>query len=64
MLIPKKRYVIEERDDQDYLVTKYSVYDTDECGFIENKIFGVYETEEECQKDIDNFNSFKIVKVS
>ena len=62
MLKPKSRLVIEDRNGQDYCTTKYSVYDTDECGFIENKIFGIYETEEECQREIDNFNSFSLVK--
>lgn len=62
MLKPKKRLVMEDRDGQDYCVAKWSVYDTDECGFIENKIFTIYETEEECQKAIDYFNSFSVVK--
>jgi hypothetical protein len=62
MLVPKKRLIIETRDEQDYCVTKYSVYDTDDCAFVENKAFGNYETAEECQKDIDLFNSFSIVK--
>lgn len=62
MLRPKKRLVIVTRDDQDYCEMKWSVYDTDACGFIENKVFGIYETEEECQKDINQFNSFSIVK--
>ena len=62
MLIPKKRLLMEERDGENYCVAKYSVYDTDECGFLENKVFGIYETEEECQHDINYFNSFSIVK--
>lgn len=64
MLIPKQRLVIETRGEQDYCVAKYTVYDTDDCAFVENKAFGNYDTKEECQKDIDLFNSFSLVKLA
>ena len=64
MLIPKQRLVIETRDEQDYCVAKYTVYDTDDCAFVENKVFGNYDTKEECQNDIDLFNSFSMVKLA
>lgn len=62
MLIPKSRLVMENREGQDYCVTKFSVYDTDECGFVENKAFTTYDTKEDCQKAIDFYNSFSVVK--
>ena len=64
MLVPKERLILEERDEQQYCVTKYFVYDTDDCAFVENRAFTHYDTKEECQKVIDFFNSFSIVKVS
>lgn len=64
MLIPRKRFVTETIDGQDYCSYKYSVYDTDECGFIENKFLTIFNTEEECQKAIDEFNSFHIVQTA
>ena len=63
MLIPKQRLELEDRDGQQYCVVKYSVYDTDDCAFIENKAFTLYDTKEECQEQINLFNSFHIVKV-
>ena len=62
MLIPKQRLELEDRDGQQYCVVKYSVYDTDDCAFIENKAFTLYDTKEECQDQINLFNSFHIVK--
>ena len=62
MLIPKQRLELEDRDGQQYCVVKYSVYDTDDCAFIENKAFTLYDTKEECQEQINLFNSFHIVK--
>lgn len=60
MLIPKQR-LYNEGPEGDFLCTvKFSVYDTDNCEFIENRIFSVYNTKEECQKEIDLFNSFSI----
>ena len=53
MLIPKQRLHLEDRDGQQYCVTKYYVWDTDDCGYIENKTFSFYDTKEECQKQID-----------
>ena len=64
MLIPKLRLHTAEIDGQEVCVTKYYVYDTDECGFIENRTFTFYDTEDECQKAIDFFNSFEVVKIS
>lgn len=61
MLIPKQRLHLEDRDGQQYCVTKYYVWDTDDCGYIENKAFSFYDTKEECQKQIDLFHSFHIV---
>ena len=63
MLIPKQRLELEDRDGQQYCVVKYSVYDTDDCAFIESKAFTLYDTKEECQEQINLFNSFHIVKV-
>ena len=60
MLRPKKRLVIVTRDDQDYCEMKWSVYDTDACGFIENKVFGIYETEEESSLAILSLDSIII----
>jgi hypothetical protein len=33
MLIPKQRLHLENRDGQQYCVTKYYVWDTDDCGY-------------------------------
>ena len=62
MLIPKQRLELEDRDGQQYCVTKYCVWDTDDCVFIQNKAFSLYDTKEECQMQINLFNSFHIVK--
>lgn len=64
MLIPKQRLTLEDRDGQQYCTTKYCVWDTDDCAFVENKFFKQYDTKEDCQQDIKYFNSFSIVKVS
>lgn len=64
MLVPKERLVLEERDEQQYCTTKFFVYDTDDCAFVENRFFTQYESKEDCKKAIDFFNSFSIVKVS
>ena len=64
MLIPKESLILEDRDGQQYCVTKLFVYDTDDCAFVENKFFTQYDTKEECQKAIEYFNSFSIIKVS
>lgn len=64
MLIPKQRISLLEVDGQKYSVTCYMVYDTDECGYVENRTFSTYKTREECQRDIDFFNSLNVVKAS
>jgi len=64
MLVPKERLILEEREGQQYCVSKYFVYDTDDCAFVENRFFKQYDTKEDCRKAIDYFNSFSIVKVS
>lgn len=64
MLIPKERLHVEEKDEEQYCTTKFYVWDTDDCAYVENRIFSYYNTKEECQKAIDFFNSFKLVKVS
>lgn len=61
MLIPKQRLIIETRDEQDYCEVRYSVYDTDDCAFVENRAFGNYETAEECQKVIDFFKGCSLI---
>ena len=61
MLIPKQRLHTEDHNGQSYFVVKYYVWDTDDCGYIENKAFSFYDTKEERQKQIDLFNSFHIV---
>lgn len=61
MLIPKQRLHTEDRDGQPYCVVKYSVWDTDDCAYVENRFFKYYDTKEECQKEIDFFNSFSII---
>lgn len=64
MLIPKSRLITNRDSGELQCEVKFSVYDTDECGFILNRVFDVYDTKEECQKAIDFYNSFSIVKVS
>lgn len=62
MLIPKQRLYNDAAEGDFHCTVKYSVYDTDDCAFVENKVFSVYDTKEECQNSIDMFNSFSIVK--
>ena len=64
MLIPKERLHLESKDEEQYCVTKYYVWDTDDCAFVENRYFTFYNSKEDCQAAIDFFNSFKLVKVS
>ena len=61
MFIPKQRLVNDAEGDDFHCVVKYAVYDTDDCAFVENKIFGVYDTKEECQKAIDFCGGFRLV---
>ncbi len=61
MLIPKQRLYNEATEEDFYCTVKYSVYDTEDCAFVENQIFTIYDTKEECQKDINIYNSFKII---
>ena len=61
MLIPKQR-LYNDADEGDYhCVVKYSVYDTEECAYVVNNIFGIYDTKEECQKAIDFCSGFRLV---
>lgn len=62
MLIPKARLYNDEAADDFHCTVKYSVYDTDDCAFLENKFFTVYDTKESCQNAINNFNKFSIYK--
>lgn len=64
MLIPKMRLHKEEVSDENVCSMRYYVYDTDDCAYVVNRFFTHYETREECQKQIDFYNSFKVVKVS
>lgn len=61
MLIPKQRLYNEATEEDFYWTVKYSVYDTEDCAFVENQIYTIYDTKEECQKDINIYNSFKII---
>ena len=62
MLIPKQRLInISEEGNEPVFEVKYAVYDTDDCAFVENKIFGVYNTKEECQNAINFCNGFRLV---
>ena len=62
MLIPKQRLHTEDRNGQSYCVVKYYIWDTDDCGYIENKAFSFYDTKEECQKQIVFYNGFSVIK--
>ena len=62
MLIPKQRLYNDAPGCDFHCTVKYSVYDTDDCAFVENKIFSVYDTKEECQNEIDLFNSFSVLQ--
>ena len=64
MLVPKQDISLIEIDGQDYSVSCYMVYDTDAHEFVENRTFSAYKTKEECQQDIDFFNSFDVIKAS
>lgn len=64
MLIPKVGLYEYEVDGQMYVCQKYYVYDTDKDIIVKNRSFGVYDSPQECQKDIDFFNSFEVIKVS
>lgn len=64
MLAPKRDFIMEEIDGQNYCSYKYLVYDDKRKEFVTNKFFKTYDTEEECQKMIDYFNSFSIYKAS
>lgn len=64
MLVPKKDFIIEEIDGQNYGHYKYLVYDEKKGEFITNKFFKTYATEADCKKVIDYFNSFSIYNAS
>lgn len=62
MLIPKLNVVLVKMDDgQDLCTTKFCVYDTEKQEFVESKFFTNYESREECQSDIDFFNSMNVI---
>ena len=64
MFVPKARLCPVLKDDQVYYVEKYYVWDTDNCGFVENRSLSQYDTKEECQEAIDFYNSLSVIKVS
>lgn len=64
MLIPRSRLVNCRDSGKLQCGVKFSVYDTDKCEYIMNRVFDIYDTKEECQKEIDFYNSFSIVDVS
>ena len=37
MLVPKQRLQTEYRDGQSYCIVKYSVWDTDDCAYVETE---------------------------
>ena len=61
MLIPKPRLYNDAGEGDFNCTVKYSVYDTDDCAYVENKIFGIYNTKEECQHAIDFCGGFRLV---
>lgn len=61
MLIPKQRLHTEDRNGQPFCPVKYYVWDTDDCAYVDNRAFSFYDTKAECQKQIDLFNSFRIL---
>lgn len=63
MLIPKQRIYNDSSEGEFNCTVKYFVYDNEECGYLENHFFTHYDTKEDCQKAIDLFNSFNIVRV-
>ena len=64
MLVPKQRISKVDVDGQKYRISCWMAYDTEECGFIENRTFSTYNTREECQQDIDFYKGLSVVKVS
>lgn len=64
MLIPKAGLYEYELDGQTYTVQKYFVFDTEKDAFVNNRSFGAYDTPQDCQRDIDFYNSFEVVKIS
>lgn len=65
MLVPKLRLVTVEMDNGERkCCCLYCVWDTEKEDYVQTVYFSNYTTEKECQKAIDFFNSFKIVKVS
>ena len=61
MLIPKQRLVNDAAEGDFHCAVKYSVYNTDECAFVINKVFGTYNTKEECQNAINFCGQFRLV---
>lgn len=61
MLIPKQRLFNDAPEGDFHCVVKYFVYDTDDCAFVVNKIFGAYDTKEQCQAAIDFCGKFRLV---
>ena len=61
MLIAKQRLINDANEGEPHFVVKYSVYDTDDCAFVLNKNFDVYDTREECQNAINFCNGFRLV---
>ncbi len=61
MLIPRGLLYNDAEEGDFHCVVKFSVYDTDECAFVQNKVFGLYDTKEACQKAIDFCGGFRLV---
>ena len=64
MLVPRSRLINSRDSGKLKFEVKFSVYDTDKCGYIINRVFDVYDTKKECHAAIDFYNSFSIVSAS
>ena len=61
MLIPKARLYNDAEEGDFHCSVKYSVYDTDDCAYVINNIYGVYDTKEQCQEAIEFTGKFRLV---
>ena len=65
MLIPKLRLVAcKTSTGKTRCAALYFVWDSDRKKFIRSKYFGMYKTQEDCQNDINFYNSLSIAQVS
>lgn len=63
MLEPKARICTVELDNgEKQCAVKYNVWDTEACGYVVNRVFSTYDTAADCQRDIDFYSQFKIVR--